>query len=153
MTRLYVRSALSILQDGSIDLGEQDVRKLTVGDVKHMIATHCCGDEIPIEEMLDQQHRLFWQGYLLDEDGLPVSEACVGVDPGEVVQGDEPELVLFLTEKDESGGDADDAAAAAATDLDSSFQSLGRLRSNSINEMKDEIRKAQATISNKCAVM
>ena len=68
MTRLYVRSALSILQDGSVDLGEQDIRKIAIGDVKHMIATHC---EIPIEVMLDQ-HRLFWHGYLLDEDELPV---------------------------------------------------------------------------------
>ena len=145
MTRLYVRSALSILQDGSIDLGEQDIKKIAIGDVKHMIATHC---EIPIEVMLDH-HRLFWHGYLLDEDELPVSEACVGVDPDETLQGDEKELVLFLTEKDDSEGDADDAA----TDLDSSFQSLGRLRSNSINKMKVEIRKQQETISNKCVVM
>ena len=143
MTRLYVRSALSILQNGSIDLGEQDIKKIAIGDVKHMIATHC---EIPVEEMLDH-HRLFWHGFLLDEDELPVSEACVGVDPDETLQGDETELVLFLTEKDKSEGDADD------DDLDSSFQSLGRLRSNSINKMKVEIRKQQETISNKCVVM
>ena len=148
MTRLYIRSALSILQDGNIDLGEQDIRKIAIGDVKHMIATRC---EIPIEVMLDQ-HRLFWHGYLLDEDELPVSEACVGVDPDETLQGDEKELVLFLTEKDESDGDADDDANAN-NDLDSSFQSLNRLRSNSINKMKVEIRKQQETISNKCVVM
>lgn len=146
MTRLYIRSALSILQDGSINLGEQDIRKITIGDVKHMIATHC---EIPVEDMLDH-HRLFWHGYLLDEDELPVSEACVGVDPDETLQGDEKELVLFLTEKDESDGNADDTGNA---DLDTSFQSLGRLRSNSINKMKVEIRKQQETISNKCVVM
>ena len=146
MTRLYVRSALSILQDGSIDLGEQDVHKLAIGDVKHMIAAHC---EIPVEEMLDR-HRLFWHGYLLDEDAQPVSEACVGVDPDEALRGDEKELVLFLTEKEETGdADADDAAH----DFDSSFQSLGRLRSNSINKMKVEIRKSQETISDKCEVM
>ena len=147
MTRLYVRSALSILQGGSIDLGEQDALKIAIGDVKHMIAAHC---KIPVEEMLDH-HRLFWHGYLLDEDAMPVSEACVGVDPDEVVRGDEKELVLFLTEKEETGdADADDAAAH---DLDSSFQSLGRLRSNSINKMKVEIRKSQETISDKCKVM
>ena len=72
----------------------------------------------------------------------------MGVDPDETLQGDEKELVLFLTEKDESEGDADDE-----NDLDSSFQSLGRLRSNSINKMKVEIRKQQETISNKCVVM
>ena len=147
MTRLYVRSALSILQGGSIDLGEQDAQKIAIGDVKHMIAAHC---KIPVEEMLDH-HRLFWHGYLLDEDAMPVSEACVGVDPDEVVRGDEKEQVLFLTEKEETGdADADDAAAH---DLDSSFQSLGRLRSNSINKMKVEIRKSQETISDKCKVM
>lgn len=146
MTRLYVRSALSILQDGIIDLGEQDVRKITIGDVKHMIATHC---EIPIEDMLDH-HRLFWHGYLLDQDESPISDACVGVDPDEALQGDETELVLFLTEKNDAGDNADDNTSAS--ELDSSFQSLGRLRSNSINKVKDEIAEIQETIS-KCVVM
>lgn len=145
MTRLSVVSALSILPDGSIDFGEQDIKAITIGDVKRMVTGQCEDDALFCREQ--PQHRLWWHGYLLDDDDLTLSKACVGVNPGETWQENEKELVLFLTAHEEEEDNILD------NDMDSSFSSLSRLRSNSLTKLQTEIRKQQETITSNCVVM
>ena len=84
---------------------------------------------------------------MLDDEDLAIVHACIGVNPGETLRGNEAELVLFLTTHKEDDDDG------AETDADTSFTSLGRLRSNSISKLQTEIRKQQETITSKCIVM
>ena len=48
--------------------------------------------QIPIENQ-----SLWWRGYILDDDDLPLIHACVGVNEGERIHEDIPALVLFVT--------------------------------------------------------
>mmetsp|Transcript_30341 Transcript_30341/g.66710 ORF Transcript_30341/g.66710 Transcript_30341/m.66710 type:complete len:140 (-) Transcript_30341:400-819(-) len=139
MTRLRVVSALSILPHGCIELGRQDVETLTVGEVKRMVSGRC--------EYDPNSYRLWWHGYLLDNEDQTMVEACIGVNPGESLRGSEAELALFLTTHAEDDDEGEEA------DVDTSFSSLGRLRSNSISKLQTEIRKQQETITSKCILM
>ena len=100
MTKLSVVSALSVLPTGRVDLGEQDLKKITVGDVKRMLEGRC------EEEALRFELRLWWQGYLLDFGSKPVHSACVELDP--VISGKEVSLTLFLTAHNDQEDDDDD---------------------------------------------
>ena len=121
MTKLSVVSALSVLPTGRVDLGEQDLKKITVGDVKLMLEGRC------EEEALRCELRLWWQGFLLDFGSKPVHSACVELDPGQISSGKEVSLTLFLTAHNDQEDDDDD---------NRSLPSLrGRLRSNSFADL------------------
>ena len=141
MTRLDVVSALSILPGGIVALGEQNINVVTIGDVKLMVEGKVDDGTLVLDDF-----QLWWNGYILDTDDLTISKACVGVNPGEELMENEPELTLFLTIPNSDNSE---------DDMDASFtsNSLGRLRSNSLNIVKEEIRKQQETISSKCSMM
>ena len=72
MTRLTIVSNLTILPEmGKMDLGDQELNVLTIGKVKDTITSMY--DDINIH-----QQNLWWRGYILDNDKLPLIKACVG---------------------------------------------------------------------------
>lgn len=80
MTLLKVVSPLTNFDgSGEIDLGNYDLHDITIGEVKQLV--HHLYSEI-----LEESQDLWWKGYILDNDSLPINEACVG------------EIILFSTE-------------------------------------------------------
>ena len=53
-----------------IDLGEKDITSLTIGDVKQMVEERSDLDKA--------EQKLWWRGYVLDNELLPITKACMG---------------------------------------------------------------------------
>mmetsp|Transcript_25101 Transcript_25101/g.33281 ORF Transcript_25101/g.33281 Transcript_25101/m.33281 type:complete len:146 (-) Transcript_25101:207-644(-) len=75
---------------GKVELGDQNLTELTVGDIKDKIETR------HVKTPANKQ-KLWWMGYLLDDDSLSIEKACVGVNPGESVDKDAENLIIFMT--------------------------------------------------------
>ena len=72
MTKLTIVSNLTILPiGGKLDLGECQLSKFTIGDVKDKVTELC--NEIAVDSQ-----NLWWKGYSLDNNKLPIIKACVG---------------------------------------------------------------------------
>mmetsp|Transcript_13644 Transcript_13644/g.19082 ORF Transcript_13644/g.19082 Transcript_13644/m.19082 type:complete len:107 (+) Transcript_13644:163-483(+) len=56
---------------GKVELGDQNLTELTVGDIKDKIETR------HVKTPANKQ-KLWWMGYLLDDDSLSIEKACVG---------------------------------------------------------------------------
>jgi hypothetical protein len=71
MTNISVVSTLTTLApSGTLQLGDYHVNQTTIGDVKRQV-----------EEMANVSsscQKLWWRGYLLSNDELPLTLACVG---------------------------------------------------------------------------
>mmetsp|Transcript_8235 Transcript_8235/g.17416 ORF Transcript_8235/g.17416 Transcript_8235/m.17416 type:complete len:134 (-) Transcript_8235:275-676(-) len=125
MTRLTVVSSFTSLQGaGSLELGDVDLRRMTVADVKRAIEARADGFEDGAEL------RLWWSGYVLDNGNAPMSEACIGVNPGERVEEKAESLVIFLTVHENEDSEDD-------------WSHRSRLRSNSfdLDRVRNEIRR------------
>eukprot|EP00586_Coscinodiscus_wailesii_P019716 CAMPEP_0172512108 /NCGR_PEP_ID=MMETSP1066-20121228/241752_1 /TAXON_ID=671091 /ORGANISM="Coscinodiscus wailesii, Strain CCMP2513" /LENGTH=148 /DNA_ID=CAMNT_0013291761 /DNA_START=44 /DNA_END=490 /DNA_ORIENTATION=+ len=129
MTRLTIVSPL-ITMGKKLELGDHKMDEITIRDVKCMI--HDENQHIP-----SQTQTLWWRGYVLDDDSLTLTRACVGVNPGENVTTDTETLTLFLIipEKNSNGGGGGATAVANRRSRDS--------RSNSfdLEYLRKEIRQ------------
>ena len=89
MTKLSVVSTFTTIQgSGKVQI-DCKVGETTVGEVKKRVQDLV---QIPIENQ-----SLWWRGYILDDDDLPLIHACVGVNEGERIHDDIDALVLFVT--------------------------------------------------------
>lgn len=70
-------------------MGDFDLRKLSVGQVKRRVEQEA---NVP-----SHSQKLWWRGYVLDENTLPLTRACVGVNAGERLDSNIESLVLFMT--------------------------------------------------------
>jgi len=91
MTKLIIVSNLTILPiGGKLDLGERQLSKFTIGDVKDKVAEMC-------RDITIDSQNLWWRGYSLDNNKLPIIKACVGLNSDEFLQPNTSALTLFLT--------------------------------------------------------
>jgi len=89
MTKLSVVSTFTTIQgSGKVEF-ECKVGDTTVGEVKKRVQELA---QIPAENQ-----SLWWRGYVLDNDYLPLNRACVGVNAGERIDAEISSLVLFVT--------------------------------------------------------
>jgi len=124
MTKLIVVSTLSALRgNGMIDLGEKDITSLTIGDVKQMVEERSDLDKA--------EQKLWWRGYVLDNELLPITKACMGVNPDEFVKPDVESLSLFLTVQENAEGPEP-------------FVQLSR--SNSFDQVRSEIMRKRESM-------
>jgi Ubiquitin family len=94
MTLIRIESTFTIiLGPGKVDLGDLNVSKVTVRDIKHLIQKQA---DVPAD-----LQSLWWEGYILDQDDATLLQACVGVN-GEVIRESDSTLVLFMTIPEES---------------------------------------------------
>ena len=71
MTAVTVVSSLTTISGcGTVYLGDVNVTDHSVGEIKEMIET-ATSISIP-------NQKLWWRGYILDNNSLPLIEACVG---------------------------------------------------------------------------
>lgn len=89
MTHVTIVTTITTVNSGKIDLGHFDLRKISVSEVKRLIEKEA---NIPANTQ-----RLWWRGYALDENVLPLTRACVGVNEGETIDRNLDSLVLFMT--------------------------------------------------------
>ena len=88
-TKLSVVSTFTTIQgSGKVEFDCQ-VEEITVGEVKKRVQDLA---QIPSDDQ-----SLWWRGYILDDDDLPLIHACVGVNTGERISADSSALVLFVT--------------------------------------------------------
>lgn len=107
-----------------MNLGDQDLDLLTIGQLKCLVE-----DKSDVER---DTIKLWWKGYILDDDSLPISKACVGVNEGEILLDEDYEsLVIFMTTVMEDKEEPVD---------DLSLSSFGqRIRTNSLDIEKVRI--------------
>lgn len=71
MTRLSVVSSLTTVGgSGLVELGDVAVDRVTVGGVKKRVEQET--------RVSAQGQKLWWKGYILDNDSLLLKDACVG---------------------------------------------------------------------------
>lgn len=89
MTKLTVVSTFTTIQgSGKVEF-ECKVEDTTVGEVKNRVQE--------LAQISAEKQSLWWRGYILDDDALPLLHACVGVNAGERIEADISALVLFVT--------------------------------------------------------
>ena len=71
MTRVAIVTTITTINSGTVELGHFDLSKLSVGEVKRRVEQQA---NVPASTQ-----KLWWRGYILDEDMLPLTRACVGV--------------------------------------------------------------------------
>lgn len=93
MTLVTVVTTITTIDSGRVELGDLDLGKVSVGQVKRLIEQES-NNNVPA-----YSQKLWWRGYILDENTLPLTRACVGVNEGETVNqdGDPNTLLLFMT--------------------------------------------------------
>lgn len=89
MTLVTVVTTITTIATGKVELGEFDLSKLSVGQVKRQVEQEA---KVPA-----LKQKLWWKGYILDENTLPLTRACVGVNEGETLDPSVDSLVLFMT--------------------------------------------------------
>ncbi|KAL7565325.1 hypothetical protein ACA910_014608 [Epithemia clementina (nom. ined.)] len=90
MTNVTIVSTFTAIPtEGKIELGNLDVGKVTISDLKQRIEGET---NIPPNDQ-----RLWWRGYVLDHEDSSVMNSCVGVNEGELLHPGSANLVLFLT--------------------------------------------------------
>lgn len=111
-----------------VELGNFDLSKLSVGQVKQRVEKEA---NVP-----SHSQKLWWRGYVLDENSLPLTRACVGVNAGERLDPNIDSLVLFMTV---------DITCKRDVDLPSSPKPT-RLRSYSfdVDKVRAEFKKREA---------
>lgn len=71
MTHLSVVSTITTIPDtGKVELGHFDLDKLSVGQVKRLVEK--------LANVPSESQKLWWRGYILDDNTLPLTKACVG---------------------------------------------------------------------------
>eukprot|EP00565_Helicotheca_tamesis_P002098 CAMPEP_0185733576 /NCGR_PEP_ID=MMETSP1171-20130828/20001_1 /TAXON_ID=374046 /ORGANISM="Helicotheca tamensis, Strain CCMP826" /LENGTH=137 /DNA_ID=CAMNT_0028403343 /DNA_START=158 /DNA_END=568 /DNA_ORIENTATION=+ len=136
MTHLSVVAPLTSVV-GKIELGQQNLTELTVGDLKDLV------EELHGSIPADRQ-KLWWMGYILDDDSLPIEKACIGVNPGEVIEKNAESLTIFMTMTPEDQGEEKEVAN------EEELSSLPmRIRTNSydIEQIRIKIRQQKENIN------
>jgi hypothetical protein len=90
-----VSSSYFALPGGKISFGPTDLDNYTIGQVKQHVF-EMVGDGRDKIAPLEKQ-RLWWNGYLLDNEIMSISEACVGIDAAAENISGAKELTIFLT--------------------------------------------------------
>ena len=89
MTNVSVISTFTAIHgSGKVEF-ESDIAETTVRDVKEQVQQLA---NVPIEKQ-----SIWWRGYILDDESLSLSQACVGVNEGEHIEVSPESLVLFMT--------------------------------------------------------
>lgn len=89
MTKLSVVSTFTTIVGSGMVCFDCNVEETTVGAVKKRVQE--------LTEISAQNQSIWWRGYILDDDDLPLIHACVGVNKGEKIDKDIGNLVLFVT--------------------------------------------------------
>lgn len=89
MTLITVVTTITTIDTGKVEIGDFDLTKLTVADVKNLVEKEAT---VPASSQM-----LWWRGYALDDDSLPLTKACIGVNQGEFVDRTLESLVIFMT--------------------------------------------------------
>jgi hypothetical protein len=70
MTHLSVVSTITTIATGKVELGEVNLAKTSVGQVKRKVEE--------LANVPSESQKLWWRGYILDDNTLPLTRACVG---------------------------------------------------------------------------
>jgi hypothetical protein len=70
MTLLSVVSTITTIATGKVELGDVNLAKTSVGQVKRKVED--------LANVPSESQKLWWRGYILDDNTLPLTTACVG---------------------------------------------------------------------------
>mmetsp|Transcript_28279 Transcript_28279/g.43985 ORF Transcript_28279/g.43985 Transcript_28279/m.43985 type:complete len:140 (-) Transcript_28279:203-622(-) len=139
MAQLTIVAPLTTIGSGKVELGSHELEKLTIGEVKAMISNRF--SDIPTH-----MQKLWWRGYILDEDDAVLTRACVGVNKGETISTETTHsLTLFMTMPELKINEFDRMERRKGSlDLETLAAELAEIRDKS----KQQIKKIQ-----NCVVM
>lgn len=130
MTKLVVVSTYTAIPGhGQVDFGDCDLQTTTVEQVKRWIESLA---SVPFSNQ-----SIWWRGYILDQDSLSLSQACVGVNEGEAIDVNADSLVLFLTTPSENyqrEDEADFRTRSSSFDLQLIKQEMARRSRETVGE-------------------
>mmetsp|Transcript_4681 Transcript_4681/g.6940 ORF Transcript_4681/g.6940 Transcript_4681/m.6940 type:complete len:146 (-) Transcript_4681:129-566(-) len=132
----------SIPGNGQVEFDAVDLGAMTVGELKGRIEFE---SDIPADNQ-----DLWWRGYCLDNDGLPLIKALVGVNEGENVEEGTPHLVIFMTESPVNDKDDDQESSNSSP----SFIKLRqRTLSFDMEKVRDDIRNKKENFAAKTCII
>jgi hypothetical protein len=89
MTKVSVTSTFTTIQGSGKVAFDCDVETTTIGDVKNRVEN--------LAHVPAATQSIWWRGYILDDDSLPLLQACRGVNDGESIDADLEALTIFMT--------------------------------------------------------